>query len=54
MSDTLEEHDDTVNKGGRPITNLLFADDIVAVAEEEQQLETLVESLSKTCTRYKM
>ena len=31
-----------------------FADDKDALAEEEQELEALVESLDKTCTRYKM
>ena len=31
-------------------TNLRFADDIDALAEDEQELE----SLDKTCTRYKM
>ena len=31
-----------------------FADDIDALTEEEQELEALVESLDKTCTRYKM
>ena len=36
------------------ITNLRFADDIGALAEEDQELEALVESLDKTCTRYKM
>ena len=40
--------------GGRNITNLRFADDIDALAEEEQELEALVESLDNTCTRYKM
>ena len=56
MSDALEEHDGKVSIGGRNITNLRFADDILvdAVAEEEQELEALVESLDKTCTRYKM
>ena len=54
MSDALEEHDGKVSIGGRNITNLRFADDIDAVAEEEQELEALVESLDKTCTRYKM
>ena len=39
--------------GGRNITHLRFADDIDALAEEEQELEALVESLDKTCTRYK-
>ena len=49
----LEEHG-KVSIGGRNITNLRFADDIDALAEEEQELEALVESLGKTCTRYKM
>ena len=43
-----------VSKSGRNITNLRFADDIDALAEEEQELEALVESLDKTCSRYKM
>ena len=54
MSDALEEHDGKVSIGGRNITNLWFADDIDALAKEEQELEALVESLDKTCTRYKM
>ena len=52
MSDALEERDGKFSIGGRNITNLRFADDIDALAEEE--LEALVESLDKTCTRYKM
>ena len=54
MSDALEEHDGKVSIGGRNITNLWFADDIDALAEEEQELEALVEILHKTFTRYKM
>ena len=54
MSDALEEHDGKVSIGGRTITNLRFADDIDALVEEEQELEAPVESLDKTCTRYKM
>ena len=54
MSDALEEHDGKVSLGGRNITYLRFADDIYALAEEEQELEVLVESLDKTCTWYKM
>ena len=53
MSDALEEHNGKVSIGGRNITNLRFADGIGALAEEEQELEALVESLDKTCTRYK-
>ena len=54
MSDALEEHDGKASKGGRNITNLRFADDIDALAEEEQELEALVETFDKTCTGYKM
>ena len=54
ISDALEEHGRRVSIGGRNITNLQLADDIDALAEEEQELEALVESLNKTCTRYRM
>ena len=54
MTDALEQHDEKVSIGGRTISNLRFADDIDALAEEEQELEAVVESLDKTCTRYKM
>ena len=50
----LEEYDRTVSIGSRNITNLRFADDIDALAEEEQELYALVESLDKTCIRYQM
>ena len=54
MSDALKEHDGKVSIGGRNITNLQFADDIDVLAEEEQELEALVGSHDKICTRYKM
>ena len=54
MSDALEEHGGKVSIGGRNITNLRFADDIDALAEGEQELGPLVESLHKTFTRYEM
>ena len=54
MSDALEEHDGKVSIDGRNTTNQRFADDIDALAEEEQELEALVECLHKTFTRYKM
>ena len=54
MYDALEEHDWKVSIGGRNITNLRFADDMDALAEEQPELEALVESLDKTCTQYKM
>ena len=54
MSDALEEHGRRVSIGSRNITNLEFANDIDALAEKEQELEALVESLDKTCTKYKI
>ena len=54
VSDALEEHDGKVGKSGRNIANLRFADCMDALAEEEQELEALVESLDKTCTGYWM
>ena len=54
MSDALEEHDGEVSIGSKNITNLRFADDIDVLAEEEQELEVIVQSLDKSCTRYKM
>ena len=47
----LEEYGRRVSIGGRNITNLEIASDIDAQAEEEQEIEALVESLDKTCTR---
>ena len=54
MSDALEEHDGKVSLSSSNIINLQFVDDTDAVAEEEQEQETLVESLSTTGARYKM
>ena len=54
MSDALKEHDGKVSTGGKNITNLQFADDTDALAEEKQETEALNESLDKNCTRYQM
>ena len=54
MTYALEEQDRMVITGGRNITNMRFADDIDALAEEEQEQKTLVGSPDKNCTRYKM
>ena len=53
ISDALEEHDGNVTIGGRniPVCGLSMTD---ALAKEGQELEALVESLDKTCTRYEM
>ena len=42
MCDALEEHDEKFSIGGRNITNLRFADDADALAEEELELEDVV------------
>ena len=47
MSDTLEEHDGKVSIGGRTITNLRFANDSDALAEEEEELKALIKSLKR-------
>ena len=49
MTDALEDHEGTVNVGGRTVTNLYFADDIDGLAEEEE-LAKLVEHLDKAST----
>ena len=54
MSDALEEHDGKVSIGGRNITSLRFADGTDVLAKEEQELGAPIETLDKTCTRYKM
>ena len=40
--DAIEDHDGKDSIGGRNITNLRFADDTDALAEEEEELEALV------------
>ena len=54
MFDTLKDYDGKASLSGRNITSLWFINDIDVLAEKEQKLETLVESLDKTCTRYKI
>ena len=54
MSHTLEEHIGKVSIDGRNITICCLLCDIDALAEEEQELEALAESLDKTCTMYKI
>ena len=44
MSDILEEHDGKISIGGKTISNLRFANGTDALAEEEQELEDLVDS----------
>ena len=48
----LEDHECTVNIGGRTITNLRFPYDIDGLAGEEEKLTKLVERLDKASTAY--
>ena len=41
-----------VSNGDRNITHLQFADGIEALAEDEQELEILTESLDRTCKKH--
>ena len=47
MTDALEDHEGTVSCGGRTITNLRFAGDIVGLAGEEEELANLVGVLTQ-------
>ena len=54
MTDALDGHVGSVSIGGRPITNLRFADDIDGLAGSEEELRQLVEILVKTSDDYGM
>ena len=54
MCEALDEHEGSVSIGGRLITNVCFADDIVVNAEEEEEAGVLIDRLDRTTTRYKM
>ena len=43
ICETLDDHEDSVNIGGRLITNFRFADDSVANTEEKKKLASLIE-----------
>ena len=45
MTDALEDHEGTVNIGGRKITNLGFVADIDGLAGDEEELAKKVERL---------
>ena len=54
MTDALEDHEGTVSVGGRTVINLHFADDVVGLAGEEEELAKSVEGLDKASTAYGM
>ena len=52
MCDALHEHKSTVSIGGRPVTNLRFADDIDGLAGSQAELAELIRRLDKSCSAY--
>ena len=55
VCEALDDHEGSVSIGGRLITNLCFANDIVVNAEEEEEEAiVLIDRLDRTTTRYKM
>ena len=54
MEDALENHEGSVNIGGRTITNLRFADDIDGIAGEEKELVNLINRLESASSAYGM
>ena len=54
MSDALDHHEGTVSIGGRPITNLRFADDIDGLAGTQDELSSLVSNIDKASRAYGM
>ena len=54
MSNALEDHDGKVSIGGKSNSSMWFSDVTDALAEEEQELDAIVESLDNTCSKYKI
>ena len=54
MTDAMEDHIGTVSVGGRPITNLRFADDIDGLAGNELELANFVYQLDKASSNFGM
>ena len=50
MQDTLTDHDSTIYIGGRPISNLRFADDIDLIAGSYNELQNLTDSIAKNAS----
>ena len=54
MCKALDDHEGSVNIGGRLFINFRFADDILVNAEEEEEAGVLIDRLDRTTIRYKM
>ena len=54
MCEALDDHEGSVSIGGRFITNLRFADDIVVNADEEEEADVAIDRLDTITSRFKM
>ena len=54
MTEALKNHTGTISINGRNITNLRFADDIVGLAGNEQELENLIIEMDSASRKHKM
>ena len=54
MSEALRHHEGSVSIGGRPTTNLRFADDIDGAAGSEPELKDLVKNLNQASIDFGM
>ena len=54
MQVTLQNHESSIKIGGRPISNLRFADDIDLLAGSEAELQSITDSLEKAATSFGM
>ena len=48
------EDGEGININGQNITNIIYADDTIILAESEQQLQHMIDKLDATCEQYGM
>ena len=48
------EDEKGINTNGQNITNIIYADDTIILAESEQQLQRMIDKLDATCEQYGM
>ena len=54
ITETLDEFQGGLQIGGRMITNLRYADDIILLAASEAELQELVDCLNRVSRRYSL
>ena len=48
------EDGEGININGQNITNIIYADDTIILAESEQQLQHMIDKIDATCEQYDM